>query len=122
MAQSRWPTGGRKIAHVPAKACPRLDRGWAPVRRQEHAQTKESWSMSRFHRNGTCSNALACEGHAAARALMRRRHAAKTSDVAACNPPPVRPKITIGVRQWPWRRVLWHVGCGERVDRDAFRP
>src|SRR5262249_27784468 len=27
----------RAAAHVPAKACPALDAGWTPVRRQEHA-------------------------------------------------------------------------------------
>jgi 3-(3-hydroxy-phenyl)propionate hydroxylase len=30
------------LAHVPAKACPGLDPGWPPVRRQEHAPSKES--------------------------------------------------------------------------------
>jgi hypothetical protein len=29
----------RFFAPVPAKACPRLDRGWSPVHRQEHAPT-----------------------------------------------------------------------------------
>jgi len=29
-------------AHVPAKACPALDAGWPPVRRQEHAPINES--------------------------------------------------------------------------------
>lgn len=28
-------------AHLPTKACPRLDRGWVPVRRQEHAPRKD---------------------------------------------------------------------------------
>ena len=32
----------RRLAHVPAKACPRPDRGWTPVRRQEHARLNES--------------------------------------------------------------------------------
>ena len=29
-----------RCAHVPAKACPRLDRGWMPVRRQEYSPRK----------------------------------------------------------------------------------
>jgi hypothetical protein len=28
------------LAHVPAKACPGLDPGWTPLRRQEHALLK----------------------------------------------------------------------------------
>ena len=34
------------LAHVPAKACPRPDRGWPPVRRQEHAPNEESGARS----------------------------------------------------------------------------
>jgi hypothetical protein len=34
-------------AHVPAKACPGLDPGWTPVRRQEHAQMKEAAQCGR---------------------------------------------------------------------------
>jgi len=33
-------------AHVPAKACPRLDRGWSPVRRQGHAPISEEASAA----------------------------------------------------------------------------
>jgi hypothetical protein len=33
-------------AHVPAKACPGLDPGWTPVRRQEHAPLNDSRACS----------------------------------------------------------------------------
>jgi hypothetical protein len=31
-----------RTKHVPAKACPRPDRGWTPVRRQEHASNRDN--------------------------------------------------------------------------------
>src|SRR5215831_15035177 len=36
----------RRLAHIPAKACPGLDPGWAPVRRQEYAPKNESRARS----------------------------------------------------------------------------
>ena len=35
----------QEMPHVPAKACPGLDPGWTPVRRQEYAQTIERTTM-----------------------------------------------------------------------------
>src|SRR5262249_25703984 len=37
--ESAWPCD---LAHVPAEACPGLDPGWTPVRRQEHAPYADS--------------------------------------------------------------------------------
>jgi len=31
----------RKLEHLPAKACPRRDRGWTPVRRRNCDQSKK---------------------------------------------------------------------------------
>ncbi|HEY1543180.1 MAG TPA: hypothetical protein VGG01_12285 [Xanthobacteraceae bacterium] len=39
------------LAHVPATACPGVDPGWTPVRRQEHAPNEESGA--RFDCEGT---------------------------------------------------------------------
>jgi hypothetical protein len=38
----------RLLAHVPAKACPGLDPGWGPVRRQEHAPLYSGMTLLRI--------------------------------------------------------------------------
>ena len=40
-----WTRGAASPAHVPANACPGLDPGWTPVRRQEHAPNIDRRSL-----------------------------------------------------------------------------
>ena len=50
-AAGRKPANGAP-ARFPAKACPGLDPGWGPVRRQENASNQKSRAPFRFKRNG----------------------------------------------------------------------
>src|SRR6266540_5258974 len=66
------------LAHVPGKACPELDPGWIPVRRQEHAPTNESRACPASEGTGRAPVRLATRLAAACialAALVSKTHA-----------------------------------------------